>query len=127
MPVKGGLCIAAILLIAGSCYEEGAEAAGIEGMVTLASDRLEVSGHEDWQLSPYSATILIRKADTNQVVAEAKSGTNGIFRVFLTPGEYLVEPQSPGPFIPPYAPPQTVTVKQGSFARVEIEYDSGIR
>jgi len=56
------------------------------------------------------------------------SGTEGRFRVRLTPGTYVVQPlrQGGSPFPRPPGP-STVRVRTGHFTNITITYDTGIR
>jgi hypothetical protein len=81
-------------------------------------------GQED-DSRPYSAVIRIKSVPEGKLVAETTSDENGRFRVALSPGRYLVEPEQGEPL--PTASPQEVTVAEGEFTRVRVDYDSGIR
>jgi hypothetical protein len=76
---------------------------------------------------PYETTLIIREAGTGREVVTMQSGADGVFRVEIPPGDYIVEPNTPNQFVPPYAEPQNVTVQGGEFTVIEIIYDSGIR
>ena len=60
------------------------------------------------------------------VVARVTSGADGRFQVDLPPGEYVVTPAT-GQDTYPIAQPVSVTVGPGTYAEVEINYDTGIR
>lgn len=74
--------------------------------------------------SPYQATITILDEE-GQTVTRFRSDMDGKFRVSLKPGRYTLIPESPGP--PPHAAKQVVTVPEGEFIQVRVNYDSGIR
>ena len=76
---------------------------------------------------PFETTIMIKESATERQVAAVQSTVDGEFSVDLPPGEYIVEPASPRPFVPPYAEAQYVTVQEGQVVTVKIVYDSGIR
>jgi hypothetical protein len=73
---------------------------------------------------PYQATITILDEE-GQTVTRCQSDMDGKFRVSLKPGRYTLIPESPGPR--PHAPKQAVTVSEGEFIQVRVNYDSGIR
>jgi hypothetical protein len=73
---------------------------------------------------PYQATIEVLDS-TGRSVTTFQTDSDGNFRVPLTPGKYLLRPQSGGPY--PRASEQTVIVSPGNFTQVRINYDSGIR
>ncbi len=73
---------------------------------------------------PYQATITILDEE-GQTVTQCQSDMDGKFRVSLKPGRYTLIPESPGPR--PRAARQAVTVLEGEFIQVRINFDSGIR
>jgi hypothetical protein len=73
---------------------------------------------------PYEATLKILDGSGAETT-EVKSDAQGHFRVALPPGAYTLVPQLTGTL--PYAEPRTVTVAAGTYTRVEIKYDSGLR
>ena len=77
---------------------------------------------------PFEATIRVHRGSADgKVVAAARSGADGRFRVNLAPGRYVLEPLAPRPGSPPYASPVAVEVRPHAFTRVTIGFDSGIR
>ena len=58
-------------------------------------------------------------------LTQFNSTVDGLFRIVLPPGTYILRPQSTGAF--PRADEQFVVVQDGRFSQVEIRYDSGIR
>ena len=98
-------------------------ASGIEGLVTIGPiSPVEQPGVPNER--PYQATIVV-KNDNEKTVATVDSGSDGRFRLELEPGDYVLEPQSPGQM--PHAQPMEVTVQAHQFTKVTISYDSGIR
>ena len=75
-------------------------------------------------IEPYEATLAILDANDVQV-ATLRSGRDGRFEVALPPGDYLVVPQAGDPL--PVAEPVAVTVIDGRFEEIQVNYDSGIR
>jgi hypothetical protein len=75
--------------------------------------------------APYAADLVVRSVPGGNVVAETRSGSDGLFRIALPPGDYLLEPRNGAPL--PIAQPQEFMVVRGQFTQVHVEYDSGIR
>lgn len=97
---------------------------GIRGFVQLGPT-CPVETRDVPCTTPYVAVLVILDPDEREV-ARVTSGEDGRFEVLLAPGEYTITP-TPGGDPLPSAPPQAVTVLPGSFAEVEINYDTGIR
>jgi len=115
-------CIIAVLLALASCAAAPSDS-GITGLVTIGPiSPVEEPGVVNER--PYSATIVVR-TESGRKVAEVTSAEDGRFSVNLTPGDYVLEPQSGT--TPPYAGPQTITVEAHRFTDVLVSYDSGIR
>ena len=102
---------------------------GIQGVVT-AGPQCPVEtvpptpGCED---KPLAATIIVRAAATYLEVTRFTSAADGTFNASLAPGDYVLDPQTPGPGPFPRGEPQTVDVNAGEFTQVSIQYDTGIR
>lgn len=100
---------------------------GIYGKVTLGPLNPVVrEGDESTNEKPYQATIIVKDKNGSHEVKRFSSGENGEFKVYLTPGTYLLDPLSKNS-MPPTGKPETVTVKLNEFTEVNITYDSGIR
>ncbi len=76
---------------------------------------------------PYEAAVRIERAGSDDVVATARSGADGRFRVALAPGRYIVVGGTPGSFVPPIARPLEITVVAHRFTAVTLRFDTGIR
>jgi hypothetical protein len=74
---------------------------------------------------PYRATIRIVREAVSRTVTTVRSAADGRVSVRLTPGRYLLKPQTAHPF--PRAVAETVTVRPHRFTTVTVNYDSGIR
>lgn len=97
---------------------------GVQGEVRIAPvNPVEQPGVENSAL--YSATLLVKEQGRDKVVAETTSAADGSFRIFLPPGDYVLEPVNGDPL--PFATPQTFTVEAGAFTFLRVGYDSGIR
>ena len=75
---------------------------------------------------PLAATVVVRDAAGHEV-ARTHSGADGHFKVDVGPGTYTVVGLNIGSSMLPRPIPTTVTVTSGSYATVNVEYDSGIR
>jgi hypothetical protein len=75
---------------------------------------------------PLAATVVVRDSQGAEVT-RFHSGTDGRFKVDLAPGTYTLLGQPIGASMLPRPIPTTVTVVLGSYATVNVEYDSGIR
>ncbi len=75
---------------------------------------------------PLAATIVVRDAAGHEV-ARTHSGADGHFKVDVAPGTYTVVGLNIGSSMLPRPIPTTATVTSGSYATVNVEYDSGIR
>jgi hypothetical protein len=60
-----------------------------------------------------------------EAVTQFQTDVEGRFEVPLPPGEYILQPQSPGRY--PVASELNVTVLAGQYTEVTIHYDSGMR
>jgi hypothetical protein len=76
-------------------------------------------------LTPYAAQLVIVDGNGDKVASVA-SGPDGHFQITLPPGDYVVQP-TPGPDGNPSGTPVPVTVVDGQYEQVEIDYDTGLR
>ncbi len=124
----GQWCLfASTLLLLTACIGSKQAASGIEGTVIIGPSQPETSRSSSEAGKPFETTILIKDSTTERQVAVVQAATDGTFSIALPPGEYIVEPESPRPFVPPFAEAQTVTVHEGQITTITIVYDSGIR
>jgi hypothetical protein len=73
---------------------------------------------------PYQAWVTVRNA-AGGTVTRFRTGEDGMFRIGLRPGRYVLDPDSGTPF--PTASEQEVDVSAGEFTDVVIGFDTGIR
>lgn len=73
---------------------------------------------------PYQATITILDSNNNQVT-QVQSDASGYFKLALTPGAYILHPESGKPL--PHAADQSIIVTSGVFTQVVITFDTGMR
>jgi hypothetical protein len=77
---------------------------------------------------PLAARLRIARSGGSGAGRVVRSGSDGRFRVKLSPGRYTLTPLAqPGSPFPRPGPPQTVTVHTGRFTYVTVTYDTGIR
>lgn len=101
---------------------------GIDGQVFIGPVCPVVSTENQTQCAdqPYQAVIQVLDQQ-DQVVTEFQTDATGHFRVELPPGNYTLKPQSGQAAAYPRAGEQQVTVNEGAFTQVVINFDSGIR
>jgi hypothetical protein len=98
---------------------------GIEGQVligpTCAGPVRVESNCED---QPYQTTLTVTSPKGERIV-QIKTDEEGRFKVPLVAGVYILHPESPNTL--PFAGEQRVTVEEGKFTQVIVNYNSGIR
>lgn len=100
---------------------------GIEGQAVLSPVRGGPIRQGIPNSAPYKTTLVVWRVDGDREVARFDTGSDGRFRVKLAPGTYRVgPPPQTGRFLP-RAAEETVTVEPGKFARLTINFDSGMR
>jgi hypothetical protein len=100
---------------------------GISGKVMIGPiSPVEKEGEVNEKPYP-DALIFIMDASGKKKMKEVKSDLDGLFKVYLAPGTYLLVPQSPKNQALPVGEPQTVIVLENRFTDVTVNYDSGIR
>lgn len=97
---------------------------GIEGIVRIGPIA-PVSQPGVDNSRPYPTELTIKRSSDGHVVAVFHSGADGTFRVPLAAGEYVIVPRQGDPY--PSAPNQAISVTEGRYTHVTVEYDSGIR
>lgn len=75
---------------------------------------------------PYQATFEVL-AEKGSVVTTFQTDDQGRFEVALSPGTYTLVPQTNPNAVLPRASIQTVTVTEGQFTQITINFDTGIR
>lgn len=130
------LAVGLVVFAVAACDEVGAPGfetpsapSGIQGLVVLGPTCPVEStpGANDPVpcLTPYSAQLVVLDAE-NSVVARVTSAADGNFRIDLPPGDYIVTPAT-GTDSYPIANPVSVTVVNGQYVPIEVNYDTGIR
>ncbi|HZD58142.1 MAG TPA: SpaA isopeptide-forming pilin-related protein, partial [Anaerolineales bacterium] len=75
---------------------------------------------------PYQATFEVLD-EKGSVVTTFRTDDNGRFEVALSPGTYTLAPETNPNAVLPRASTQTVTVTEGQFTQITINFDTGIR
>jgi hypothetical protein len=99
---------------------------GIQGMVQVGPTCPVERINSPCPPHPIAATIVVRDA-TGAEVTRFHSGADGRFKVDLRPATYSLVGLAVGSSLLPRPIPTSVTVSQGTYTSVNVEYDSGIR
>jgi hypothetical protein len=102
-------------------------ASGVEGRVTLGPRCPTVEVGVDCPDRPHSAELVIRDAESGAVVATLESDADGVFRLELEPGDYVLEAKPAQVVYAPSAQAVPFTVEPGLFTQVDMRFDSGVR
>ncbi len=98
---------------------------GVEGHVTIGPTCPVVQIDNPCPDKPYQATLTVLTSTSRHKVVQFEADSNGYFRAALSPGEYILHPESPNSM--PHAADVPFSVESHRFTRVDIVYDSGIR
>ena len=118
------LIIVLVMVTACAPSQATAKDSGVEGRVTIGPMCPVVRSDQPCPDQPYQATLTVR-TPAGKKIAQVKSDVDGLYRLALPPGDYIMHPESPE--VMPNAPDQPFTVIAGQFTTVDIIYDSGIR
>ncbi len=97
---------------------------GIEGAVTIGPMCPVMQANKPCPDRPYQAVLTVMTTNGKKVT-QFQTNENGLFRIELGPGDYVLHPESPNEL--PFAVDIPFTVYEHQFTRLEISYDSGIR
>jgi len=99
---------------------------GVEGQALLGPMCPVVRVGEECPDQPYQALITVNSPEGRKI-AQVQADEQGYFRIPLSPGDYILHPETPegNPF--PFADEQPFTVHAGQFTHIIVLYDSGIR
>jgi hypothetical protein len=98
---------------------------GIEGSVTIGPLCPVMQIGNPCPDKPYQATLTVLSSTGSSKVLQLQTATDGIYRVSLAPGKYILHPESPG--VMPHAADIPFIVKPHEFTHLDVTYDSGIR
>jgi hypothetical protein len=118
------LRVLAMLLLMSCARVGGAADSGIEGRVLLGPQCPVVSEASPCPDKPVSAEVVAMRLDDRKVFT-VQSGSDGRFRLALSPGSYEVQALVTAGAM--FAKPVNVTVPPGEFVSVDVLLDTGIR
>jgi hypothetical protein len=98
---------------------------GVEGYVLLGPVCPVMQVGVPCSDRPYSATLAFVVQGGFFKVGEAHADARGFYHLALSPGRYVLRPESTGMF--PRAQDILFAVQAHQFARLDVTYDSGIR
>ena len=99
---------------------------GVEGYLWIGPMCPVVHEATECPDKPYETEFTITDVK-GEIVTVGKSDADGFFHIPLLPGSYVFVPESGKPGVVPIADPVPFDVDLGSFAFLEITFDSGIR
>lgn len=116
--------VSSAVALASACGSSAAKSdAGITGRVLIGPTcPVQLPGESCQQ--PYAAKIRVLGAARQRLATTFRSGTDGRFRVSLSPGRYVLTSVKAG--LPRLAP-RSVTVRRGTFSKLTLLFDTGIR
>ncbi len=98
---------------------------GVEGYVTIGPSCPVMQVGNPCPDRPYAGTLTILAEPSRLQVAQIQADAKGYYRVELTPGHYILRPESPGTL--PHAADLPLTVLAHQVTRLDVVYDSGVR
>lgn len=126
--VPASLLLAFVAVLAcGAASERGGDRAldsGVRGIVRLGPSCPVVIAGSPCPDLPYRG--LVSASDADGEVARVETDDDGRFRMPLAPGSYTLVAVVEGGG-PPTAKPETVRVRIGTFTKVALTVDTGIR
>jgi hypothetical protein len=124
-PVLASIIVALAMAACGS-QPAATPGTGIQGMVQVGPTCPVERINSPCPPHPLAATIVVRDG-AGAEVTRFNSGADGRFQVDLQPGTYSLTGLTIGSGPLPRPIPTSVKVTQGTYATVNVEYDSGIR
>jgi hypothetical protein len=99
---------------------------GITGQALIGPMCPVMMEGQDCPDQPYQATITVLDS-REKPVFQFQTDEDGAFRVPLSPGEYILQPETPEGMPLPRSDRQEFSVLPGQFTSIIVSYDSGIR
>jgi hypothetical protein len=114
------------LLLQVSCSPQIPANTGIQGEVLIGPVCPVVQLNNPCPDKPYQATLAILTSEGRKIM-KVTSNAEGRFQVPLTPGNYILHPETPPNQPMPFAAEQFFRVAEGQFTQLKVTYDRGIR
>ena len=124
MQTKFVLGVLIILLSTCSMKTPTPTDSGIEEQALIGPVCPVVQAGQDCADRPYQAVLTINSPKGERIV-QVQTDENGMFKIPLAPGEYILHPESPSAL--PFASEQSFVVEEGKYTQIIVNYDSGIR
>ena len=126
--MRRALASIGVALVMGACGEAPLARAGtgIQGMVQVGPTCPVERINSPCPPRPMKATVLVQDASGHEVM-RFTSGSDGRFKVDLPAGTYTLLGLPPAGQSLPRPIPSAVSVRQGVYTTVVVQYDSGIR
>jgi len=123
--MKLKFALGVLIIILSTCSMKPAITdSGITGQVFIGPICPVVQVGQECPDQPYQAVLTVTSPKGERIVQIQTDG-NGMFKIPLAPGEYILHPESPNAL--PFASEQSIVVEAGTFTQVTVHYDSGIR
>jgi hypothetical protein len=114
---------AVVLLGCGHSTSRSTSDSGVVGRVLVSPACPGPIGGTACPPKPYPTVV--QALERGGTKARVHTDADGRFRIGLSPGRYILKPQSNGPL--PFARPEQVLVRDHSFTHVRLILDSGLR
>jgi len=125
--MKRALLTIGVALALAACGTPAAQpGTGIQGTVEVGPTCPVERINSPCPPHPVAATVVVRDG-TGAEITRFHSRADGRFKVDLAPGSYSLVGLTLGSSFLPRPIPTSVTVTSGTYASVNVEYDSGIR
>jgi hypothetical protein len=119
------LVIAGVLVLA-ACGSPPPADTGVEGVVAIGPTCPVVQVGQDCPDQPYAADLTVANPH-GKIIARASADADGLFRIALVPGGYVLEAKASDDSPFPSAATFPFTVQEGTWTRLDVTLDSGIR
>ena len=126
--MRPALVVIAVLFIVSACAStiEAPPNTGIEGQALLGPMCPVMREDQPCPDVGYQSTITVL-TETGRTVTQFQTDEEGLFRIALPPGSYILHPESPQDKPLPYAGEIPFTVSEGAYTQLTVSFDSGIR
>lgn len=100
---------------------------GIQGQVVLGPScpNVQPGTNVNCEDKPYKASLVVKDKNGNSEITHFTTDNNGIFRLNLPYGSYLLEDSHANGY--PFLKPIYFTVGKGTYSTLQVVYDTGIR